>query len=85
MYGKCKGCEHWPGGDEVLLYVHRSRRFIRDGSPGRPPRLSHGSWTLADRAQPWTYTVYKYIPVLYNLWVYIYILYRSIPVLYNLS
>ena len=25
---------------EVLLYVHRNRRFIRDGSPGRPPRLS---------------------------------------------
>ena len=26
---------------EVLLYVHRNRRFNRDGSPGRPPRLSH--------------------------------------------
>ena len=26
---------------EVLRYVHRNRRFIRDGSPGRPPRLSH--------------------------------------------
>ena len=26
---------------EVLLNVHRNRRFIRDGSPGRPPRLSH--------------------------------------------
>ena len=22
---------------EVLLYVHRNRRLIRDGSPGRPP------------------------------------------------
>ena len=31
---------------EALLYVHRNRRFIRDGSPGRPPRLSHSSWTL---------------------------------------
>ena len=31
---------------EVLLYVHRNRRFIRDGSSGRPPRLSHRSWTL---------------------------------------
>ena len=29
--------------DEVLLYVHRNHRFIRDGSPGRPPRLSHSS------------------------------------------
>ena len=29
---------------EVLLYVHRSRRFIRDGSPG--PRLQHSSWAL---------------------------------------
>ena len=28
---------------EVLLYIHRNRRYIRDGSPGRPPRLSHSS------------------------------------------
>ena len=28
---------------EVLLYVRRNRRLIRDGSPGRPPRLSHSS------------------------------------------
>ena len=28
---------------EVLLDVHRNRRFIRDGSPGRPPPLSHSS------------------------------------------
>ena len=27
----------------VLLYVHRNRRLIRNGSPGRPPRLSHSS------------------------------------------
>ena len=26
---------------EVMLYVHRNRRLIKDGSPGRPPRLSH--------------------------------------------
>ena len=31
---------------EVLLYVHRNRRFIRDGSPGRPPRLSHNFLAL---------------------------------------
>ena len=30
----------------LRLYVHRNRRFIRDGSPGRPPRLSHSSWDL---------------------------------------
>ena len=30
--------------DEVLLYVHRNRRFNRDGSPGRSPRLSQYSW-----------------------------------------
>ena len=29
---------------EVLLYVRRNRRLIRDGSPGRPPQLSHSSW-----------------------------------------
>ena len=28
---------------EVLLYVYRKRRLIRDGSPGRPPRLSYSS------------------------------------------
>ena len=28
---------------EVLLYVHRNCRIIKDGSPGRPPRLSHSS------------------------------------------
>ena len=33
---------------EVLLYVHRNRWFIRDGSPGRPPRLSHTSWALSE-------------------------------------
>ena len=32
---------------EVLLYLHRNRRLIRDGSPGRTPRLSHSSWALA--------------------------------------
>ena len=30
----------------VLLYVHRNRRFIKDGSPGRPPRLTPSSWSL---------------------------------------
>ena len=25
---------------EVLLYVHRNRRLIRDGSPGLPPQLT---------------------------------------------
>ena len=32
---------------QVLLYIHRNRRLIRDGSPGRPPRLSHSSWALS--------------------------------------
>ena len=31
---------------EVLLSVHRNRRLIRDGSPGRPPRHSHSSRIL---------------------------------------
>ena len=31
---------------KVLLYVNRNRRLIRDGSPGRPPRLSHCSLAL---------------------------------------
>ena len=31
----------------MLLYVHRDRRLIRDGSPGRPPRLSHSPRALA--------------------------------------
>ena len=32
--------------DEELLYVHRNRRLIKDGSPGRPPRLSHNPRAL---------------------------------------
>ena len=28
---------------KYLLYVHRNHMFIRDGSPGRPSRLSHSS------------------------------------------
>ena len=42
----------WGGGGghcadvEVLLYGHRNRRLIRDGSPGRPPQLSHRSEAL---------------------------------------
>ena len=30
----------------MLLNVHRNRRLIRDGSPGRTPRLSHNSEAL---------------------------------------
>ena len=31
---------------EVLLYIHRNQRLIRDRSPGWPPRLSHSSRAL---------------------------------------
>ena len=31
---------------EVLLYIHRNHRLIRDGRPGRPPQLSHSSGAL---------------------------------------
>ena len=41
----CRVCTDTPVG-WVLLYVHRNRRLIRDGSPGRSPRLSHSSWSL---------------------------------------
>ena len=40
------GVEVGGGGVEVLLYVHRNRRLIRDRSLGRPTRLSHSSWAL---------------------------------------
>ena len=36
----------WQWAGLVLLYVHRNRRLIRDGSPGRPPRLSYSSGAL---------------------------------------
>ena len=36
----------------VLLYVHRNRRLIRDGNPGRPPRLSLYSFWEALRVFP---------------------------------
>ena len=36
--------------DEVLFsYVHRNRRLIRDGNPGRPPRLSHSSCVVVKK------------------------------------
>ena len=42
-----KGLDHRVSSSvEVLLYVHRNRRFIRGGGPGRPPRLSHTSRAL---------------------------------------
>ena len=31
---------------KVLLYVHKNHKFIRDGSPGPPPQLSHSSWDM---------------------------------------
>ena len=51
---------HWDmavGLVEVLFYVHRNRRLIRDGSPGRPPRLSHSSWALPLGVQDRAYIV----------------------------
>ena len=40
---------------EVLLYVHRNCRCIKDGSPGRPPRLSHSSRALVLVMTVWRY------------------------------
>ena len=33
---------------EVLLYVHRNRKLIRDVSPGRPFRFSHSVSVLVE-------------------------------------
>ena len=52
----------------MLLYVHRNRRFIRDGSPGRPPRLSHSSWALGGSTK---YGVDLFLPFLYATGVYV--------------
>ena len=45
----------WLLGSLLLLRdhrnVHRNRRLIRDGSPGRPPPLSHSSWVLSSSLQ----------------------------------
>ena len=40
---------------EVLLYVHWNHRLVRDGSPWRPPRLSHSSrdWALRGSGSVW--------------------------------
>ena len=43
-----KRCRIMPLSWSVLRYVHRNRRLIRDGSPGRPPRLSHSSCARID-------------------------------------
>ena len=44
----------------VLLYVHRNRRPIRDGSPGRPPRLWHSSWGLTGGGERGRLHTYRY-------------------------
>ena len=35
-----------PKHGSIILYVHGNRRLVRTDSPGRPPRLSHSSWTM---------------------------------------
>ena len=45
--------------DEVPLYVHRNRRLIRDGSPGRPPLRSHSSWALSS-TKPWAHAAQNF-------------------------
>ena len=45
----------------VLLSIHTNRRFIRDGSPGRPPRLSHSSWTLKVKKKRKDFQLSKYV------------------------
>ena len=35
-----------------VVDVHRNRRLIRDGNPGRPPRLSHSSWAQDSQVGP---------------------------------
>ena len=45
--------------DEVLLYIYRNRRLIRDRSPGRSPPLSHSSWALLGMQRwddPWRHS-----------------------------
>ena len=37
---------------EVLLYVHRNRRLIRDESPEQPLRLLHSSWAPCANGTP---------------------------------
>ena len=37
-------------------------RLVRTDSPGRPPRLSHSSWTMTLHPQAWTY-IYRSMPV----------------------
>ena len=48
---------------EVLLYVHRNRRLLRDGSPGRPRRLSHSFWALKTENTLYSAIIVSAIPV----------------------
>ena len=36
-----------PKHGSIILYVHGNQRFVRTDSPGRPPWLSHSSWTMS--------------------------------------
>ena len=41
---------------EVLLYVHRNRRLIRDGSPRRPPKGLESPGEIKRREVSWILT-----------------------------
>ena len=41
---------------EVLLYAHRNRRLIRDGSPGPPPKGLESPDEIKRREESWTLT-----------------------------
>ena len=61
--------KHWV---DVLLYIHRNHRFIRDGSPEWPPGLSHSSWALVKHQL--TY----FLLLLILLCIYIYNIYTHV-------
>ena len=48
-----------PKHGSVILYVH-DRRLVRTDSPGRPPRLSHRSWTQGDKGGRGILYTYRY-------------------------
>ena len=41
-----------------------TRRVVRTDSPGRPPRLSHSSWTMQ---RGWSRSVYDWLPPAYSM------------------
>ena len=73
LHGLWRPLKVWGNVDDMLLYIHRNHRLIRDRSPGRPPQLSHSSWAQSGEngisfSRPWKTENWCIFNMPYILW-----------------